>query len=89
MFITLHDETDIANLIVWLSVFDRLRRAVRVSQIMTCRGRVQRSSGIIHVIAEHLTDETELLNSVGGQNEAFTLTGRPRRPGPPLWSAPA
>jgi error-prone DNA polymerase len=73
MFITLEDETDIANLIVWPSVFDRLRRTILGAQMMTCRGRVQRASGVIHVIAEHLTDETELLNSVGGQNEAFTL----------------
>jgi len=73
MFITLEDETDIANLIIWPSVFDRLRRTILGAQMMTCRGRVQRASGGIHVIAEHLTDETELLICVGGQNEAFTL----------------
>jgi error-prone DNA polymerase len=28
MFITLEDETDIANLIVWPSVFDKLRRTI-------------------------------------------------------------
>ncbi|SCB55041.1 OB-fold nucleic acid binding domain-containing protein [Bradyrhizobium shewense] len=87
MFITLEDETDIANLIVWPSVFDRLRRTILGAQMMTCRGRVQRASGVIHVIAEHLTDETELLNSVGGQNEAFTLSAgrgdQARHPGGP------
>ncbi|WP_316204516.1 OB-fold nucleic acid binding domain-containing protein [Bradyrhizobium sp. SZCCHNS3051] len=77
MFITLEDETDIANLIVWPSLFDKQRRVILGAQMMTCRGKVKRASGVIHVIAEHLIDETELLNSVGGQNEAFTLpTGR-------------
>ncbi|MGJ5187937.1 hypothetical protein [Bradyrhizobium sp. HKCCYLRH1034] len=56
------------------------------AQMMTCRGKVQRGSGVIHVIAEHLIDETELLNSVG-QNEAFALpAGRgdeARHPGGP------
>jgi error-prone DNA polymerase len=28
MFITLEDETDIANLIVWPSLFDKLRRTI-------------------------------------------------------------
>ncbi len=87
MFITLEDETDIANLIVWPSLFDRQRRIILGAQMMTCRGKIQRASGVIHVIAEHLIDETELLNSVGGQNEGFNLpAGRgdeARHPGGP------
>ena len=34
--------------------------------MMTVRGRVQFANGVVHLIAEHLLDETELLNSVGG-----------------------
>ncbi|WP_027515685.1 error-prone DNA polymerase [Bradyrhizobium sp. WSM1417] len=87
MFITLEDETDIANLVVWPSLFDRQRRAILGAQMMTCRGRVQCANGVVHLIAEHLTDETELLNSVGGQNEPFILpAGRgdeARHPGGP------
>jgi hypothetical protein len=41
--------------------------------MMTCRGKVQRSDGVIHLIAEHLLDETELLNSVGSQNQTSSL----------------
>ena len=73
MFITLEDETDIANLIVWPSLFDKLRRTILGSQMMVCRGRVQCASGVTHIIAEHLIDQTQLLNSVGGSNETFTL----------------
>jgi error-prone DNA polymerase len=73
MFITLEDETDIANLIVWPSLFDKLRRTILGAQMMVCRGKVQKASGVTHLIAEHLIDQTNLLNSVGGCNEAFTL----------------
>jgi error-prone DNA polymerase len=87
MFITLEDETDIANLIVWPSTFDRLRRTILDAQMLTCRGKVQRADGVIHLIAEHLLDETELLNSVDGPNHNFTLpAGRgdeARHPGGP------
>ena len=87
MFITLEDETDIANLIVWPSLFDKQRRIILGAQMMACRGRVQCASGVIHLIAEHLIDQTELLNSVGGRDASFTLpAGRgdqARHPGGP------
>ena len=87
MFITLEDETDIANLIVWPSTFDKLRRAILGAQMMTVRGKVQCASGVVHLIVEHLLDETELLNGIGGQNQSFTLpAGRgdeARHPGGP------
>jgi error-prone DNA polymerase len=47
MFITLEDETDIADLIVWPSTFDRLRRTILGAQMMTCRGKVQRADRVI------------------------------------------
>jgi error-prone DNA polymerase len=87
MFITLEDETDIANLIVWPSTFDKLRRAILGAQMMTARGKVQCASGVVHLIVEHLLDETELLNGIGGHNQTFTLpAGRSdeaRHPGGP------
>jgi hypothetical protein len=87
MFITLEDETDIANLIVWPSLFDKLRRTILGAQMMTVRGKVQCANGVVHLIAEHLLDETELLNGIGGSNEAFTLPAgsgdQARHPGGP------
>jgi error-prone DNA polymerase len=75
------------NLIVWPSLFDKLRRTILGAQMMVCRGRVQAASGVIHIIAEHLIDQADLLNGVGGRNEAFTLpAGRgdeARHPGGP------
>jgi error-prone DNA polymerase len=54
---------------------------------MVCRGRVQCANSVTHIIAEHLIDQTDLLNSVGGSKETFTLpAGRgneARHPGGP------
>ena len=77
MFITLEDESDIANLIVWPSLFEKQRRIVIGAQMMACRGHVQRATGVIHVIAEHLVDHSDMLRRVGGMDQDFTIpTGR-------------
>jgi error-prone DNA polymerase len=73
MFVTLEDETDIANLVIWPSLFDKQRKIILGAQMMACRGKVQSVSGVIHVVAEYLIDQTELLNGVGGKDEAFVL----------------
>ncbi|WP_375457175.1 error-prone DNA polymerase, partial [uncultured Methylobacterium sp.] len=77
MFLTLEDETGIANLIVWPSLFETHRRIILGSQLLACRGRVQRATGVVHLIAESLTDRSALLRQIGGKDEAFTVpTGR-------------
>jgi error-prone DNA polymerase len=73
MFITLEDETDIANLIIWPSLFDRQRRMILGAQMLACRGKVQAANGVIHVVAEHLMDQSGLLRRVGGSDEAFVI----------------
>ena len=69
MFITLEDETGIANLIVWPQVFERFRRLILTAGLMGVRGRVQRQGIVVHVIAEDLVDLTALLRSIGGREE--------------------
>jgi error-prone DNA polymerase len=73
MFITLEDETDIANLIVWPSLFERQRSIILGAHMMACRGKVQRANGVIHLVAEHLLDQTELLDGLSGRDQAFDL----------------
>ena len=79
MFITLEDEGDIANLIIWPSLFDKQRRAILGAQMLTCRGKVQSASGVVHVVAEHLIDQSDMLRRIGGLDEAFTAPCRARR----------
>jgi error-prone DNA polymerase len=73
MFITLEDETEIANLIVWPSLFERQRGIILGAHMMACRGRLQKANGVIHLVAEHLIDQTDLLNGLSGRDEAFDL----------------
>jgi error-prone DNA polymerase len=64
MFITLEDEADSANLIVWPSVFEKNRRTILSASMLGCRGKVQRASDVIHLIVEKLTDLTADLKTV-------------------------
>jgi len=64
VFVTLEDETGIANLIVWPNVLERFRRAALGATLLYCRGRLQREQSVIHVVAEELRDLTARLNTV-------------------------
>jgi len=70
VFVTIEDETGIANLVVWSSLFDRQRRIVLGASMIGCRGRVQREGEVIHLVAEELDDLSDLLRSVGHRGEA-------------------
>lgn len=52
-FMTLEDETGVANIVVWRQIYDRYRRAAG-AQLLIVRGRVQREQGVVHVIAARL-----------------------------------
>jgi error-prone DNA polymerase len=56
VFMTLEDETDIANVIVWPKVFSANRRTVMTARFLAVRGRLQRSGLVIHVVAESFID---------------------------------
>jgi error-prone DNA polymerase len=56
VFITLEDETGIANIIVWPKIFAKNRRTVMTSRFLAIRGRLQRAGLVIHVIAESFVD---------------------------------
>ena len=73
LFVTIEDETGHANLILWPSVFEAQRRLVLSASMIACRGKLQREGEVIHVIAEHLTDLSGLLRSVGERDEEFPL----------------
>jgi len=49
VFVTLEDETGIANLIVMPQVFERFRKAARTSTILLANGRIERQGEVVHV----------------------------------------
>ena len=69
IFMTLEDETDIANVIVWPKVFERFRPVVLGAKLIGVSGRMQSESGVIHVVADTLTDLTPLLSSLSEEPE--------------------
>ena len=56
VFMTLEDETDIANIIVWPKVFAANRRIVMTGRFLAVRGRLQRAGLVVHVVAESFID---------------------------------
>ena len=58
VFMTLEDETDITNIIVWPAVFAKHRRIVMTAQFLAVRGRLQRAGLVVHVVAESFVDLT-------------------------------
>jgi error-prone DNA polymerase len=61
VFMTIEDETAVANVIVWPKVFERLRRIVLSARYVAVIGPVQEESGVIHVVADQLEDLTHFL----------------------------
>ena len=56
IFMTLEDETGVANIVVWQKMFERYRRAVLGARLVRIDGRVQSESNVIHVVAERIED---------------------------------
>jgi error-prone DNA polymerase len=73
MFITLEDESGIANLVVWAKVFEQYRRVVLSAGMIAVRGRIQREGDVVHLVAQRLTDLSADLASVGDRDTAFPL----------------
>ena len=65
MFLTIEDETGVANLIVWPSVFARQRRVILSAGMIACHGRVQREGAVVHVVTDRLEDLSGLLRGIG------------------------
>jgi error-prone DNA polymerase len=63
VFITIEDETGIANLVVWPDVFERQRKIVMGARLMAVHGIIQKDpdSDVIHVVVGRLEDHTGLL----------------------------
>lgn len=69
-FITIEDESGIANAILWQSRFEAQRRTVMTAAMIGVKGVVQREGQVIHIITGRLEDYTQMLRSVGDM--AFT-----------------
>jgi error-prone DNA polymerase len=64
-FITLEDESGIANAILWQRKFEAQRRIVMSAAMIGVKGTVQREGNVIHIVTDCLEDYTPMLRSVG------------------------
>ena len=78
IFMTIEDETGIANIVVWSSLSERQRRVVLSASMVGCRGRVQRAGDVIHLVTEQLEDLTPLLRTVRDWDEVSLSQPAPR-----------
>jgi len=62
IFLTLEDETGVVNVVVWRALYERFRRAVIAGRLLRVTGRVERQSGVTHVLAEEIEDISPLLD---------------------------
>jgi error-prone DNA polymerase len=65
LFITVEDETGVANIILWPDRFEAQRTTVMSSAMISVTGVVQRGGEVIHVIADRIHDRTAMLREVG------------------------
>jgi error-prone DNA polymerase len=83
VFMTIEDESAVANAIVWPKVFERVRPVVLGARFVAVTGRVQAESGVIHVVADQLEDLTYLLARLadhGAEIDGLARCDEVRRP---------
>ncbi|MGE0767948.1 MAG: error-prone DNA polymerase [Hyphomicrobiaceae bacterium] len=73
LFVTLEDETGIANLVVWPKVFEANRRTFLGTSMMAVRGRIQREGEVVHLVVQTVSDLSADLASVGSRDVTFPL----------------
>ena len=73
MFITIEDETGVANLVVWPQLLERQRRLILSAGMISVEGRVQREGGTTHVISHRLHDLSAELRGVGGRKDPVVI----------------
>ncbi|MBB4483222.1 MULTISPECIES: OB-fold nucleic acid binding domain-containing protein [Rhizobium] len=77
MFITIEDETGIANVVVWPKLFERSRRVVLGASMMAINGKIQREGEVVHLVAQQLFDWWGDLSGLAGCDGTFhPPTGR-------------
>ena len=69
IFMTLEDETAIANTIVWPRKFEEYRPVVMGARLISVSGVLQNEKNVIHIVADHFEDLTFLLRRLSEQGE--------------------
>ncbi|CAN5623442.1 error-prone DNA polymerase [soil metagenome] len=60
VFMTLEDETGIANIVIWKDAFEANRRLVMTATLLQVHGQLQIESDVVHLVAKSFTDLSHL-----------------------------
>ncbi|MDA1371244.1 MAG: error-prone DNA polymerase [Proteobacteria bacterium] len=71
-FLTLEDESGFINVVVWPKLGEKYRPVVRQAMLLGVVGHVQKSEGVIHLIARELVDLSHWLGSMELSSRNFT-----------------
>ncbi|MEH2483770.1 error-prone DNA polymerase [Nitrobacteraceae bacterium AZCC 2146] len=83
VFMTLEDETGIANIVVWPQVMEQFRKEVMGARLILVEGRIQSSpEKVVHLVAERLFDRSDDLkhlanDALGGKPALLTGNAEP------------
>ncbi|MDK4728753.1 error-prone DNA polymerase [Rhizobium phaseoli] len=77
IFMTIEDETGVANVVIWPMLFERSRRVALGASMMAINGRIQREGDVVHLVAQQLFDLSGSLSGLADRDSDFRLpTGR-------------
>ncbi|MCX7899502.1 MAG: error-prone DNA polymerase, partial [Methylocystis sp.] len=80
IFVTLEDETGVANLVIWARLFERYRREIMGARLMLAQGRVQKSlEGVAHLMTTRVIDRTDDLGRLSQMQEVAPAPASHRR----------
>jgi len=76
VFLTLEDETGIANIVTWPKIFTANRRIVMTSRFLAVRGTIQRAGLVVHVVAQSFIDLSGELRHLADRADISLLKSR-------------
>ena len=71
IFLTIEDETGLANIIVHAHLAERQRRELLTARLLGVLGVLQREGEIVHLLAKRLMDHSELLGRLPTSSRDF------------------
>ena len=66
-FVTLEDETGVANLVIWEKTFLAFRKEIMSARLLEVRGQLQRADGVTHIVVNWLGDRSDALMRLSGE----------------------
>jgi error-prone DNA polymerase len=89
VFMTIEDETGVANSVIWPKVLERMRKVVMGARLVVVHGRIQRHEDIIHIVAERLEDRSDWLLLLDEDSDSMSVpvanADEVKRPDPGSW----